>query len=155
MKTRITEYLDKNDVNYRVILHSKPIYTVDMAVVERNVPLDQVVKCILLRDKKGQYVMVCATGDVRIDLQAVRKYLPSQYKRMSFANPAAITDLTGFVKGSVPPLDLPSTLPLFFDEGIMQRPKVNISSGHPLAGIELSPQALQRLSNAVVVALTN
>ncbi len=154
METRVTQFLDAAGVSYKVLPHKSPLFTVADAVVQRNVPLNEVVKCILLQDKKGKRVMVCATGEVQLDLQAVRQYLPAGYKRMSFAKAETITELTGYVKGSVPPLDLPTSLPLFFDEGILERTKVNISSGDPNAGVELAPQDLLRLSGAQIASLS-
>ncbi len=154
METRVTRFLDSAGVSYKILPHQTPLFTVADAVIQRCVPLNEVVKCILLRDKKGRLVMICATGEVQLDLQAVRQYLPEGYKRMSFAKPETITELTGYVKGSVPPLDLPSDLPLFFDEGILAREQVNISSGDPNAGVELAPQELLRLSGAVIAKLS-
>jgi prolyl-tRNA editing enzyme YbaK/EbsC (Cys-tRNA(Pro) deacylase) len=39
-------------------------------------------------------------------------------------------------------------VPVIFDEAIARCQKVNISSGDPMAGLELDPQDLKRLAGA-------
>jgi prolyl-tRNA editing enzyme YbaK/EbsC (Cys-tRNA(Pro) deacylase) len=51
---------------------------------------------------------------------------------------------------------LPKHIPVIFDEAIARCNRVNISSGDPMAGVELDPQDLIRLTGAEVapVAIT-
>jgi prolyl-tRNA editing enzyme YbaK/EbsC (Cys-tRNA(Pro) deacylase) len=112
---------------------------------------EEMVKSILLREKNGQrYVMGCVTGHVRLDPKAVRTYLSvaEAWKRLTFATAEEIRQVTGYVQGAVAPLCLPDNIPVIFDVAIAQCQKVNISSGDPLAGLELDTQDLIRLTGA-------
>jgi Cys-tRNA(Pro)/Cys-tRNA(Cys) deacylase len=112
------------------------------------------VKSILLREKKnGRYVMACVTGQARLDPQAVRAHLPDDWKRLSFASAAEIRAVTGYVQGAVTPLCLPDEVPVLFDEAIARCEKVNISSGDPMAGLELDPQDLIKLARARLASI--
>jgi Cys-tRNA(Pro)/Cys-tRNA(Cys) deacylase len=148
LKTKITELLDANHINYRVLPHSEPVFTVETAAAQRGVVLEEMVKSILLRDKDHRYVMACLRGPDRLDTQAVRASLPNHWKRLTFATAAEISAVTGYVQGAVAPLCLPANVPVIFDEAIAGCAKVNISSGDPLAGLELSTADLARMAGA-------
>jgi len=150
-KTKITELLDSHRVPYRLLPHTEPVFTVEAAAAQRGVIKEEMVKSILLREKSGQrYVMACVTGDTRLDPKAVRAYLPpaANWKRLTFATADEIRQVTGCVQGAVAPLGLPADVPVIFDQAIGQCQKVNISSGDPMAGLELDSQDLIRLARA-------
>jgi prolyl-tRNA editing enzyme YbaK/EbsC (Cys-tRNA(Pro) deacylase) len=49
---------------------------------------------------------------------------------------------------------LPDNVPVIFDVKIARCEKVNISSGDPMAGLELDPRDLIRVSNAQLAPIT-
>ena len=147
-ETRITNILDAHQITYRVLPHSEPVFTVEAAAQQRGVVKEEMVKAILLRDKDGRYVMACVTGNARLDPKAVRAHLPKGWKRLHFATAEEILDLTGCVQGAVTPLGLRDDVPVIFDEAIALCGKVSISSGHPMAGLELDPKDLMRVAGA-------
>jgi len=112
-KTKITSLLDINKINYRILLHAEPVFTVETVAEQRGVIKKEIVKSILLCDKDGKYVMACVTGDDLVDPKAVRNHLPNELKRLHFAKDKEISDITGFVKGAVAPLGISSASFLF------------------------------------------
>ena len=147
-KTRITDILDAHKIAYRVLPHSEPVFTVEAAAKQRGVVKEEMVKSILLRDKDGRYVMACVTGEARLDPKAVRAHLPKSWKRLHFATAEEILAVTGCVQGAVTPLGLPDDVPVIFDEAIARCEKVSISSGDPMAGLELDTKDLMRAAGA-------
>jgi len=154
LQTRITDLLDRNSIPYRVLPHSEPVFTVEAAAQQRGAPVEEMVKSILLRDKNRRYVMACVLGNARLDPKAVRTHLPTGWKRLSFASSAEILAVTGCVQGAVAPLGLPEDIPVIFDEGIIFCEKVNISSGDPMAGLELDPRELIKISGAQLAPIS-
>jgi prolyl-tRNA editing enzyme YbaK/EbsC (Cys-tRNA(Pro) deacylase) len=151
VKTKITDLLNSHQISYRLLPHSEPVFTVEAAAAQRGVVKEEMVKSILLREKKGQrYVMACVTGEARLDPKAVRSQLPvaDNWKRLTFAIAEEIQAVTGYVQGAVAPLCLPNDVPVIFDTAIARCEKVNISSGDPMAGLELDPQDLLNLAGA-------
>lgn len=147
--TQITRLLDAEDVPYKLLPHDEPVFTVETAAAQRGVIKEEMVKSILLREsKRRRYVMACVPGDERLDHRAVREHLPGSWKRFSFASAEEIEAVTGYQQGAVAPLCLPEDVAVIFDESIADLPKVNISSGDPLAGIELETDDLIRLTGA-------
>jgi len=137
-------------VPFRLLPHQEPVFTVASAAAQRGVVKKEMVKSILLKEKSGErrYVMACVLGEARLDPKAVRQHLPGDWRRLSFASAAQIEAVTGCVQGAVAPLCLPENVPVVFDEAIAHCGKVNISSGDPMAGLELDPQDLIRLAGA-------
>jgi len=149
IKTKITDLLDAQNVSYRVLPHTEPVFTVEAAAAQRGVVKEEMVKSILLQERKSQrYVMACVTGEARLNPQAVRAYLPDDWQRLTFATAEEIRQVTGYVQGAVAPLCLPDDLPVIFDEAIARCTRVSISSGDPMAGLELQAQDLIRLAGA-------
>ncbi|MCB9136406.1 MAG: YbaK/EbsC family protein [Anaerolineales bacterium] len=150
LETRITNLLDTHDIPYRRLSHTEAVFTVEAAAKTRGVVMEEMVKSILLREKGGErYVMACLPGDARLSPQAVREYLPGDWRRLTFSSSEEILTVTGCVQGAVAPLCLPDSLPIVFDETLLQYDKVSISSGDPWLGLELHPKDLFRLANAV------
>ena len=151
LETKITRLLDVQNVPYRILMHSEPVYTIETAAAQRGVVKEEMVKSILLREKKtGRYCMACSTGEARLVSQTVRDLLPGSWKRLSFASAEEITAVTGYVRGAVAPLGLPPEIPVVFDPAILACEKVSISSGDPMAGIELAPKDLAKLAGALI-----
>jgi Cys-tRNA(Pro)/Cys-tRNA(Cys) deacylase len=80
--------------------------------------------------------------------------MPSGWKRLYFASSVEIQAVTGCVQGAVAPLGLPEDVPVIFDEAVVLQKRVNISSGDPMAGLELDPQDLMRVSGGQLAPIT-
>jgi Cys-tRNA(Pro)/Cys-tRNA(Cys) deacylase len=152
LHTKITGLLDAAGVAYRRLPHDAPAHTVELAARQRDVVPETMVKSILLVDGAGRYVLACVPGHRRVDPQAVRAYLIAHldptWRRLQFAGPAEIEAVTGCVQGAVAPLGLPPGLPVILDPSLAGRPKVSISSGDLMLGLEMDPADLIRLSGA-------
>jgi prolyl-tRNA editing enzyme YbaK/EbsC (Cys-tRNA(Pro) deacylase) len=149
--------LDQGNIPYRLLPHSEPVFTVAAAAAQRGVVAEEMVKSILLREKTGdkRYVMACVLGHERLDPKAVRTVLGAEkWRRLTFASAEEISAVAGYTQGAVAPLCLPPEIPIIFDVAIAGCRQVNISSGDPLAGLELSPQDLICLAGAELAAIT-
>ncbi len=146
-RTRIMDVLDARDIAYRVLPHAEPVFTVKAAARQRGVVEEEMVKSILLRDKDERYVIACVTGNARLNPKTVRAHLPKEWRRLQFATAKEILAVTGCVQGVVAPVGLPDDVPVMFDEAIACCKKVSISSGDPMAGLELDPQDLIKVAN--------
>ena len=47
-RSRITDLLDERGIDYRLLPHESPVYTVEEAARQRDVVMEEMVKCILL-----------------------------------------------------------------------------------------------------------
>lgn len=144
----VMQTLERAGVVFRLLPHKRIALTVALAAAERHVPEEEMVKCILLRDKAGRFVLAALTGATELDVQRIRSYAP-EVSRLSFASPEEITRITGYPLGAVSPFSLGEQIPVVLDQSIEAlalagRP-VNISSGDPRLGLELAATDLIRL----------
>ena len=139
----VMRILDASHAGFRMLPHKRIAMTVPLAAAERQVPVEEMVKCILLKDKAGKFVLACLTGEADLDVQRVREHVPG-YARLSFASPEEITAITGYELGSVAPFSLRAAIPVVMDEALERCERVNISSGDPRLGLELARTELMR-----------
>jgi prolyl-tRNA editing enzyme YbaK/EbsC (Cys-tRNA(Pro) deacylase) len=150
METDITYLLTQNNVSFRRLPHGEAVYTVEAAAKTRGVLIEEMVKSILLREKGSErFAMACVPGHARLLPQAVREYLPGDWRRLTFANSDEVLAVTGCVQGAVAPLCLPENVPVVFDNQLLACEKVSISSGDPWLGLELNPRDLFILAKAI------
>lgn len=88
------------------LIEHAPIFTVaEGAAFKADIPGGHS-KSLLVEDKSGRLVFICARGDRRVDLRAVAQALGIG-PRLSFASPARLLDVLALAPGSVTPLALP------------------------------------------------
>ena len=147
--TKVTRLLAQQGIAYVLLPHSEPVFTVAAAAAQRGVVAEEMVKSILLRESRSnRYVMACILGPDRLDHRKVRQALGEGWSRLTFAGDDEILTVTGYPRGAVNPLCLPDAVPVIFDTAIAHCRRVNISTGDPLAGLELDPGDLIRLAQA-------
>jgi prolyl-tRNA editing enzyme YbaK/EbsC (Cys-tRNA(Pro) deacylase) len=149
-RTRVIETLEARGIPYKLLPHQSPVFTVEEAARQRDVLIEEMVKSILLRDKKRQYIMACVRGDERVDPKAVREHVGDErFLRLQFATAEEIEQVTGgCVMGAVAPIGLPPEVPVLFDEALKPCTRYNTSSGDPVAGLELAAADLIKISGA-------
>lgn len=143
MKTVITDWLDQQQVEYRLLLQDKETTSIEETAQARGIEPSQMVKCILLRDMGNQYALACAPGDRAIDPKKVRSVL--NCRRMTCVSLQDVESVTGFKVGCVGPLALKRYMPIIFDHSLQQNKIVTISSGERMAGIALDLKDLMNL----------
>ncbi len=143
LETKVTKYLEQQQVNYRLLPHQTPAVTIEDAAQQRGVRPSQMVKSIVLRDMGNLYALACAPGDRSVDPKKVRALL--NCRRMTCVHLADVATLTGYQIGTVTPLLLSTPMTIIFDHSIMQEEILTISSGSNMAGIALNRDDLIQL----------
>lgn len=150
-QTQVTQYLDEQQVDYHLLVQSKPTTSIEDTARERGINPAQMVKCILLRDMGGQLALACVPGDRSVDPKKVRAAL--NCRRMTCVSLDEVESLTGFKVGTVGPLKLKSSFPVLFDPSLLLQEIVTISSGHSMAGIAINCEALIKLCSPMIFPL--
>jgi Cys-tRNA(Pro)/Cys-tRNA(Cys) deacylase len=143
-RTGVMQRLETAGVSVRRLPHLREARTVAMAAEERGVPEHEMIKCILLKDRRERFVLACLAGNAELDPQRVREVWP-EFSRLSFSSPQEITQMTGHVLGSVAPISLRESVPVVLDADLATRSRVNISAGDPRLGLELALVDLLRV----------
>ena len=123
---RLREWLEAEKIQYEVFEHG-PTRTSKESAKARGEKLSNGGKALLLKvDKDFQLFVMPA--DRRLDSRAVRERLGA--RRIRFASPEELSELTGLVPGSVSPFGEPILpFPLNLDEGIPKNERIAFNAG--------------------------
>ena len=122
----ILAHLDAQGAAYRHVEH-EPTPTSEDSARARGEPLVTGAKALVLRGG-DQFLNLVLRPTRRLDSPATRRALGA--KKLRFATPEELLELTGLVPGSVPPFGPPILdLPLFVDASIDEHDKVAFNAG--------------------------
>jgi len=139
-------------VPHRVFRHEKPIKSIESAAAERGQLPKQVVRSIVFRIGKTDYLMVLISGTGQISWSALRKYLGQS--RMTMAKPDEVLAVTGYVRGTVAPFGLKTPLRILADEGVLALDEISMGSGEKNVGIIMRrADLMSALGDVEIVAL--
>ena len=114
-------------IPHRVFRHSGPVESLEQAAAERGQAPEQVVRSIVFRLGKGNFIMVLAAGPNQISWQSLRAYLGQS--RLTMANDDEVFQATGYRPGSVSPFGLAMPLRILTDEGVILQDEISLGSG--------------------------
>lgn len=142
--------LDSAGVEYRVheYEHDRRSTSFGLeAAAALGVPASRVFKTLLASDGTALVVGIVPV-DKTLDLKALATHV--KVKRLVMADPAVAERSTGMVVGGISPVGQKRLLPTVIDESAMGQERVLVSGGRRGLDVELSPQDLVRLTQAVV-----
>jgi Cys-tRNA(Pro) deacylase len=152
LRTHAVRALDETGIPYEVLHHAHKAKNVEEAAAERDMPLSQIVKTILVRRPQG-YVLVLVRGDQRLSLKKLARLLGD--KQVELAPAHDVPRITGYRIGAVAPVGLRrSETPIWVDRHILEQEQVSISAGRHDAGLLLRTEDLLRAVRGRVEDLT-
>ena len=145
----VARVLDALGIPHRLFRHPGPIHSLEQAARERGQSPDQVVRSIVFRVAKGEYLMVLIAGDRQVSWPALRRYLGQS--RVSMASEAEVLAATGYERGAVSPIGLPAPMRILLDESVLAQTEVSIGSGERGVTVILRTDDLRRALRDVEV----
>jgi Cys-tRNA(Pro) deacylase len=134
--------LDALSVPYRLFRHAGPVTSLEQAARERGQSPEQVVRSIVFRVARGEYVMALVAGDRQVSWPALRRHLGQS--RLTLASEAEVLEATGYPRGAVSPFGLPGPMRILIDESALAQPEISIGSGERGVTIILRREDLRR-----------
>jgi prolyl-tRNA editing enzyme YbaK/EbsC (Cys-tRNA(Pro) deacylase) len=135
------------------VIECDPEFADTAAFCERyGFPLDRSANTIVVASKRppGRVAACVVLASTRLDVnRRVRGLL--EVKKISFASADLTRDLTGMLIGGVTPFALPSSIPLFIDEQVMDLDWVIVGGGSRSSKLKVSPRALLSLPGTRVI----
>jgi Cys-tRNA(Pro) deacylase len=119
--------LDQLEVPHQVFVHEGPVASLEQAAAERNQRPEQVVRSIVFRLAKGEYLMVLMAGPAQISWSALRAYLGRS--RLTTAKREEVLQVTGYELGAVAPFGLPNPMRVLVDESVLAQEELSLGSG--------------------------
>jgi Cys-tRNA(Pro) deacylase len=147
--TPVTRALAALNIPHRLFRHPGPIHSLEQAAQERGQSPDQVVRSIVFRVGKDDYVMVLVAGARQVSWPALRRHLGQS--RLTTAGESELLAATGYQIGAVSPFGLPRPMRLLLDESVLAPDEISIGSGVRGTTVILRSEDLrQALSGAEV-----
>ncbi|MFC9509811.1 Cys-tRNA(Pro) deacylase [Streptomyces sp. NPDC057002] len=105
----------------------------------------------LVADVDGTLTVAVVPVAGQLDLKALAAAVGG--KRATMADPTLAERTTGYVRGGISPLGQRKKLPTVLDESASSHPTICVSAGRRGLEVELSPEALQKLTEAVLASI--
>lgn len=122
----IRDLLTAAGISFREV-HHEPTYTSEQSAQARGEALKTGGKALLLRGDDTIALFVLP-ADRKLDSGSIRRTLG--WRKLRFATPAELLELTGLVPGSVPPFGHPVLpFPLYVDSGITENERIAFNAG--------------------------
>jgi Cys-tRNA(Pro)/Cys-tRNA(Cys) deacylase len=126
-KTPVTEALETAHLPYRFFRHPGQVTSLEQAAREREQDPEQVIRSIVFRLAKDEFVMVLVAGPSQISWPSLRTYLGKS--RLTMADRSEVLAATGYPIGAVSPLGLPHPMRTLVDRSVLQDGEISIGSG--------------------------
>ena len=138
----VARMLSALNIPHRQFRHPGPVTSLKQAARERGQSPDQVVRSIVFRLAKDEYLMVLIGGERQVSWPALRRHLGQS--RLTLASEAEVLAATGFQRGAVSPIGLPRPMRTLMDDSVMAQSEISIGSGERGVTIILRAADLQR-----------
>lgn len=151
---RASKALDDLGLPYRISGipgHTEVVSSLEEAASQRGQTPEQIIRSILFRLDKENFVMVLMAGPAQISWSALRSYLGQS--RLTMASEEEVLTATGYRVGAVSPLGLPrqheaarlpKPLRILADESVFLPEEISIGSGERGIAILLRSSDLRK-----------
>ena len=116
-----------------------------------NIDVSNAANTILVVSKKEpkSYCACIVLATTKLDVNRKVKELLSS--KASFASAEEMNAMTGMEVGAVTPFGLPSSIPIFMDEKVLEKEWVILGAGKRDTKIKIAPQAITKLPTVKIV----
>lgn len=122
------------------------------AAAAQGIPLDRLIKTLVVRRAEDDYLFVLVPGDRSLDWPKLRAHLG--VTRMSLPDAAEALEVTGYVRGTITPFGSDSVLPVVCDTVLCGAAPVAIGGGAHGVAIHVSGDDLIATLGAAVADVT-
>ena len=148
----VARALDELHVPYRLFVHADPVHSLEQAARERHQLPNQVIRSIVFRVGKEEFLMALMAGDRQISWPMLRRYLGQS--RLTLATEDEVRAVTGYERGAVAPFGLPRPMRILADESVFANEEISLGSGVRGTAVIMTSGDLRRaLGNAEIVSL--
>ena len=143
MDQNLLRHFQKHQIDYQAYQHPA-VFTVEEAnKVDRNIPALHT-KNLFLKEKTGQYYLVCLEAQKRLDIKNLSQTLSA--KKLSFAKPEELKAQLNLTPGNVSLFGMiySSTVRLVLDQDILNAPKVGFHPNLNTATLVIDQNGLQK-----------
>jgi prolyl-tRNA editing enzyme YbaK/EbsC (Cys-tRNA(Pro) deacylase) len=113
-----------------------------------SVPLERIVKCVVLKAGDGSAVVVAVPATRRVNICAVERV--TGQSGLKTAKAREVTGRTGMPVGAVSPLGLPTGVRILIDSALASEDKLYCGTGNSCSSLVIAGRTLVELTGALV-----
>jgi prolyl-tRNA editing enzyme YbaK/EbsC (Cys-tRNA(Pro) deacylase) len=141
---KILEHLNGLGVSYQKLEH-EPVTTSEAAAGARASRLEQGAKALIVKSEDKYYHLIISAAK-RVDNNKLRRILGT--RRVRFATPDEVRNLTGCLPGAVPPFGNLFGLRVLMDDALMAEDEVYFNCGSHTISLRMKREDLVRGTGA-------
>jgi prolyl-tRNA editing enzyme YbaK/EbsC (Cys-tRNA(Pro) deacylase) len=149
----VVSALESLGLDYRVLVHTAPVRSLEEAAAARGVEVVDVVKTLVVRRGDGDYLFVLVPGGRSISWPKLRALLG--VSRMSMPPADEAFAATGFERGTITPIGASTSWPVVADVVLASRGEITLGSGVHEVAIAVQALPLLEATAAVVADVTD
>lgn len=131
------------------VMRTRPAGSAEESAELQRIPLDALLRTIVVRRGEGDYLFVLVPGGRRFDWPKLRAHLG--VSRLSLPDAEEARAVTGYERGTITPFGATRAWPVIADASAMDHAVVAIGGGARGVNIHLAPSELVAHLGAVVV----
>ncbi len=141
---RLIALLDEAGAEYRLVEHD-PVFTSEEAAEVRGTALAEGAKALVVKADEKYYNLVISAAK-RVDNAKLRSILNT--RRVRFARPEELHELTGCWPGAVPPFGQLFDLPTLLDESLADKSQASFNAGSHTVSVVMPGEDFRRALEA-------
>lgn len=146
-------HIDRNSIQATIILLNEHTLTVEDAARALDVETVQIIKSLVFQ-VNGEPFLVINNGLARVDRKKLATHIGVGRKKVKFADPDQVLEMTGFVVGSMPPFGHKNRLRTVVDPAVIRQETVYGGGGDINAMMQITPNVLLEATRAEVTELS-
>lgn len=155
MSTPATKLLSDLNIKFEVheYEHDPSVASFGLEAADKlGYPYEQVFKTLIAQVDQG-FAVAIVPVDQQVNLKKLAKTLGS--KKAEMAKPDVASRLTGYIVGGISPVGQKKLLPTVIEELAQLQSTILVSGGKRGFDIELDPQDLAKVTNAIFAAISD
>lgn len=148
MKTRAITFLESRKINFEVLHYEHEVKGAKFAAEVLNVPLEQMIKSIVVKESGGAFYFCLMPGDREISVKKAAKLIGA--KGIEMAKQEEAERVTGYLVGGISPFGSKKNLPVILNSSLESFETVYINAGARGIILKLKLDDLKKLLNPMV-----
>ena len=149
----LQQFIDRHNIAADIIHLEEHTLTVKDAARALDVEIGQIIKSLVFQ-VHGDPILVINNGLARVDRKKLAAYLGVGRKKVKFADPGQVLDMTGFIVGSMPPFGHTKQLRTLMDPAVTRQKTVYGGGGDINAMMKITIDVLLEATRAEVTELS-
>ncbi len=147
---KIIEMLTQFNADFELVEH-EPVYTSEQAASIRGLGLENGAKSLLLK-VNNDFKMFVLPGNQKLDSKKVK--MVTSAKKIRFATPEEVEDITGTQIGAVYPFGIIAGVPMYVDEKLAQNEIIAFNPGVHNKSIIMRWSEYKKVTNCKLVDIS-